>query len=1042
MAPNSIARKICYCMMILLVLSTLSRLTIAADDLRQNFITPPDEAKPRTWWHWNNGNISKEGITADLEAMKRVGIAEAQIFNVEQGAPRGPVRFMSPQWYALVQHAFAEADRLGMELTIHNCSGWSESGGPWVTVEQSMQKVVWSEQNVRGPQTFKAALPKPKALHDYYKDIAVFAFPKFPGDGHLDAVVRIDHIANKSGMASQAAPEFSHQQVGPDGIIAKDKLLDLTEHLAADGTLNWEVPAGDWTILRMGHTTTGKENAPAVPEGRGLECDKMSRTAVTAHFHAALDKLIAQAGPLGGKSFKYVLCDSWEAHCQNWTPLMRDEFKKRRGYDPLPWLPVLTGRVVGSLETSERFLWDFRRTIADLIAENHYGTMQQLCHENKLKFYAEAPGIGMPTTADELQCKGRTDYPMGEFWVGRTDGADVKEAASAAHIYGKLWAAAESFTATPDHAAWREDPYSLKALGYKNLCLGLNRIVFHRYSHQPYLDRAPGITMGPWGTNFERTQTWWEQGAAWMTYIARCQYLLSRGQFVADILYYYGENVPRDLQFGNLNPPPPSGHDYDVCNQEMLLQLTVQDGHLRLPDGMSYRVLVLPQTDRMTPEVLHKIVELVQGGATIIGPKPQRSPSLAGYPKCDDEVRKLADSLTIWNKPLALDVPADFETADKGLMSIHRRTDDADIYFVSNQRYSANTADCTFRVSGKLPELWHPDSGRMETASIWSMRDGRTTVHLNFDPAGSVFVIFRKPAGAMDSVVSITGDKKDVALKIVKAEYGIRGQKTVDVTALLAGRVQNGGLTVTANNNLAGDPVVDSVKRLYVDYILDGVAGTQSVTEGELLEIGNGWAGREMVCEDGKLIATQSGSFTATFASGKTRKIEVAALPSPIELAGPWSLNFPPKWGAPEHVALDKLISWTAHGDDGVRHFSGTATYTIDFQLSADQHDALYLDLGRVKNLAEVTVNGKNLGVLWKKPFRVEVTDAVHSGMNHLEVRVTNLWPNRLIGDLNLPAEKRFTWTTYNPYKVNSPLLESGLLGPVVLQPAQKVPLQ
>ncbi len=627
---------------------------------------------------------------------------------------------------------------------------------------------------------------------------------------------RIPDLAAKSGIESHVIPDSpSTTQVADDQLIHPDGLVDVTPRMDDKGVLTWDVPEGDWTILRIGHTTTGIENHPTMPETRGLEVDKLSREHVKAFFDGALAKIADQAGKLAGNGWDYVLMDSWEAGCLNWTDQFRDEFKKRRGYDPINYMPAITGRYVDTPEKTERFLWDYRRTIADLLAENHYAYMHDLLKERNIKITAEAPGIGMPVVADELECKGKTDVPMGEFWVnwqgqGDANIGDSKEAASAAHIYGKTLAAAESFTSSPEYAAWKNDPYSLKAQGDRMFCIGINRFVFHRYAHQPD-DRKPGFTMGPWGINFERSNTWWEPGKAWMTYLSRCEYLLQQGLFVGDLCYFYGEGAPRNLDPSKLSPKPPEGFDYDACDTDVLMtRMMVKDGRIVLPDGMSYAALVLNDTDRMSPAVLMKVAELVHAGATIVGPKPVGSPSLSDYPHCDEQVKTMANELggncdgvnvtqhnfgagrIIWGKPLVQVLAAagpDFEATaalnDAEIKYIHRRTDDADIYFVSNQSSRYETVEATFRVDGKLPELWHADTGVMEPAASWKSVDGKTTVPLRLDPSGSVFVIFRHQAAGWSPIVAVTHNGQIVyppssmtappggKIVVTKATYGV-----------------------------------------------------------------------------------------------------------------------------------------------------------------------------------------------------------------------------------------------------------------------------
>jgi hypothetical protein len=1168
-----------------------------SDALRAGFETPPDEVKPRTWWHWVSGNISKEGITLDLEAMKRVGVAEAQVFNVDQG-PAGSVRTLSPEWNELTKFAIQEADRLGIELAFENCAGWSTSGGPWVTPEQSMQFVYWSTTCLQGGIDVEIALPKGKDTAGY-KDIAVLAFPTPRGD-RADAALTVtasEGVQNAANLmdadrateATLAWPakdqpahvqfdfdepvtrgslsirfdKYSDQPKGEiqssddganykklasfegdstlifapttarhfrvvvqrpreksEGVklaelswegarladarakagfdadvrsrlitpwaiptemsILQDRVIDVTSHLTADGKLKWAAPAGDWTVLRIGHASNGKTNHPSVPEATGLEVDKLSAEAVTAHINDGfIGQVIKAAGPLAGKSLKYMLCDSWEAGSLNWTPKMRETFTKRCGYDPIPWLPVMTGRVVGSVELSERFLWDLRRVIADMTADNHFGTLQKLAHENGMQFYAEAPGIGMPCVADELQCKSRTDVPMGEFWLHGSGSADVKEAASAAHINGKRWVAAESFTARTEDASWKNDPYSIKALGDKHFCLGLNRIVFHRYAHQPD-NRQPGVTMGPWGLNFERTQTWWEPGAAWLKYIARCQWLLSQGEPVSDVLFFYGEWAPNTLaERADLKPAIPVGYDYDGCDYEVLAKATVKDGHVVLPSGMTYRVLALAESDSMTPQTIAIVEKLVKAGATIVGVKPTKSPSLAGYPQSDAIVKKIADelwlnasvsgksvgagrvyaSLTVADALKDLHLAPDFSTDKKtraSLMAVHRKIDIGDLFFVSNQQYQAANVSCSFRVSGKIPELWDPETGAITPAATYRDENGVTTIPLSFGPSGSVFVVFRDGAPPSDwvtefkSQADIAAAAAEPQVKILKAVYQpVDGSPGEDVTE----RVNSAWLTNPApmkinNDAMGGDPKFGTVKELVVDYVVDGKPVHVVVPESEPLTLPTANYLMPSVelrrDETGplKVRAWSAGDIDLTFASGRTWHHSVKAAAPVKTIEGAWDLHFPAGRGAPEKTKLDSLVSWTTSADAGVKYFSGTATYkktiTIDANLLGSGK-VVQLDLGEVKNLAEVTLNGQNLGVLWKPPFQVDISRFAKSGENLLEVEVTNLWPNRLIGDESLPKEERTTWTTFNPFNANSPLLRSGLIGPVTIRSTDEI---
>jgi len=622
---------------------------------------------------------------------------------------------------------------------------------------------------------------------------------------------------------------------------------------------------------------------------------------------------------------------------------------------------VLTGRIVESAQASDRFLWDFRRTIADLLAENHYGVATKYFNQHGVGLYAEAMGADDPTTGDGLLNKSEVDIPMGEFWVpapGMKDTpehpADLREAASAAHIYGKKIAGAESFTTMPFNPVWAPPSY-LKPLGDNAMALGINRFVFHTSDHQPFVEdqHKPGMTLGFFGQHYTRNVTWAEQAVAWNTYLARCSFMLQQGLFAGDLAYFYGEGAPATVPFWKpLTPAPPQGYAYDWVNADVLVnRMSVQDGHLVLPSGMSYRALVLPDyVNQVTLPVLRKLRDLVSAGAILVAPRPAHSPSLsdsaneAEFRSIVNEVWGSTDGLganehdygkgkIYWGKPLeevlageprpdgvSGKVSPDFEYSrpefDSELVWIHRRDGDTHIYFVANQKERSEDVETSFRVEGKEAELWRPDTGVSELAE-YKIEKGRTTVPLHLDPYGSVFVVFRHRAAAPSRT-----------------------------------------------------------------------------------------------------------------------------LPHPVstELAtivGPWQVTFPPNWGAPPQIKLDTLTSWTENSDDGVKYFSGTATYTKDIEAPQEWFRPgakLVLDLGKVKEIAEVSVNGKPLGeILWKLPFQADVSGALKPGTNHLEVKVTNLWPNRIIGDRQPKATKKYAWLDYKPFRADTPLLDSGLLGPVKL---------
>jgi hypothetical protein len=1047
----------------------------AGDDLQNGFLRPPDSARPWVYWFWLNGNITKEGITADLEAMKRVGIGGVLIMEVDQGVPRGPVDFMSAKWRELFQHVVAEAGRLGLEVNMNDDAGWNGSGGPWIKPEQAMQKVTWSETNLPGHQHFEGALPQPPTVAGYYRDIAVQAFP-------TPAEFRIDRYEVKAAFIRDGSSPDT-RPLPPGAAIRRDSIVDLTAKMDASGRLVWDVPEGKWTVLRMGHTPTGAVNAPAPASGTGLECDKLSREGIEANFDGMMGKLITDVGPAAGKTLVATHIDSWENGSQNWTPKMREEFRRLRGYDLMPYLPVMTGRVVDSLEVSERFLWDLRQTVSDLVVENYAGRMEQLAKQHGLRLSIEAYG----GPCDDLPYAGRADEPMAEFWVGGGAMETVKEMASAVHTYGKRILGAESFTAT-DTEKWLQHPASIKSLGDQAFCDGVSRYVFHRYAMQPWLGYKPGMTMGPWGIHYERTETWWEQTPAWHRYISRCQYMLRQGLFVADIAYLMPEASPQGAMAYTR-----SGYDYDLCSPEVLLKrMTVRGGRLVLPDGMSYRILALPSTTTMTPALLRRIKELMDAGATVVGPRPVKSPSLSDYPQCDEEVRQLAGELWDSGKIITGKKPEqvlrekgvrpDFK-ADRFLRYIHRRAGSADIYFVAYSGRQAANAVCEFRVTGRRPELWHPDTGVIERVAVYEQGGGVTRLPIRFDPSGSVFVVFRQSSRGADPVVRLRHNGRDIRMArppkapiiVRRALWGPPGdpQHTKDVTDQVRRKLQSGAESfVVAELVSEGDPAVNILKTLRVEYEVGGKTLTASATDPEMITFempgGSEPAARLMELSNGRLMAEarQPGVYEATTKTGKSLRFRVPALPPALEVGGPWKLSFAPGGGAPASVTLDRLVSWTELADPGVKYFSGTANYIGLLKVPAAFRTPgrrVILDLGDVQVMARVNVGGKDFGLLWKPPYRVDITDAPLDKPCFLQIAVTNLWPNRMIGDEQLPEDSprnpggtlrewpqwvldgkpsptgRYTFTTWRLWQKGAPLLESGLLGPVTLQATREV---
>ena len=768
----------------------------------------------------------------------------------------------------------------------------------------------------------------------------------------LSSGARVNQFEKRAGYAN--ARDFfaiTDPEVASESIVVPRDVIDLSGKMQADGTLDWTPPAGRWMVLRIGFSLTGHENGPAPAEATGLEVDKFNRDYVKNYVDGYLKMYADTVGSdrMGKNGISYMLTDSIEVGPQNWTDKMLVEFQKRRGYDAHPWLPALTGVVIKSSADTDRFLWDFRRTIGQLLAENHYGEISEELHAKGLSYYGEALEQHRPSLGDDMEMRSKTDIPMGALWTwANSPGpeysylADLRGAASVAHIYGQNIVGAESMTSRGP--AWSFSPNNLKTVADLEFALGVNRFQIHESSHQPLADMAPGLTLGPYGIWFNRNDTWASSAGPWVDYLARCSYMLQQGHFYADVAYFYGEEGPLTAVFGwNAAEDLPEGYGFDFVNSDVILNdLTFKNGRLVTPGGTSYRILYLGgRSQRMTLPVLEKLMSLVNEGAVLVGNKPTDSPSLA-----DDETQfqKVANRLFGGGTPVpgivhrlgkgrvyigmssndvlkALDVPRDFEFSrpadDTNVMFVHRKIDGGEIYFVDSRNGTPQNVEATFRVAGKAPELWDPATGKRTQVS-YKIANGRTTVPLHLDPNGSTFVVFTKPAS--------------------ETSYDMPEEKETQVSGL--------------------DEALNSK----------------------------------------------------------------------------WHVSFQSGRGAPESAEFEHLTSWSESAADGIRYFSGTATYSRTIEVAEGDIKAgahYWLDLGAVKDLADVTLNGTHFGILWKSPFKVDVTDALEAGSNSLVIQVTNLWVNRLIGDQQPYAVKKYTFTDFAPYKADSHLLPSGLLGPV-----------
>ena len=950
----------------------------------KEFVNPPLEAKPGALWLWLNGYVNKDQITKELKKMKAKGMRGAIIWDIgslvdpEKIIPAGPA-FLGKKSLEAIHWAMDVASDLGLELGLVASSSWN-AGGAWVGPEDGSKALVWSETRVDGPQSFNEVLPLPKNTGNPHWDVAVMAVPY------------------EKGTLTADAP----------AVINLGRFLDRT------GRLKWDVPKGSWKILRfVGHNTGQRLECPS-PNSNGLVIDHLSRNAIDNHLAFMLNKLKEGRRDLG--SLKYFFFDSYEVwEGIDWTRDWLKKFVDGYGYDPLPYFPALAGRVIGTKEETERFMHDFLKNASDLIIENHFRRANEILNKNGLKLIAEA-GHGGSARVDVLKAMGAVDIPMGEFWNHERFWV-TKEAASAAHIYGKKFVPSESLTGWQH---WKDGP-----LGYKRLidiafCAGLNQVTFHTFAHNPPEAGRPGFAYHA-GEHFNVNSTWWDFSKPMLDYISRCCYMLQQGQFVADVCLYYGDQAPNLVPSRRIDPSVPPrfnatqclhcgkprpvqveslglGYDYDYANEEVLVnRMRVDNGRIVLPDGMSYRLLVLPDKTEISPSVLGKIEELVKAGAVVVGRKPDRSNSLRDYPHCDGVVKDIAAKVwgptegdkikdhaygkgkVTWDRPLR-DVLADMgvgpdftveniQNQDQHIDYIHRRTKHEDYYFISNSSLQGEEVTCKFRVEGnRTPFLWDPADGSISRCHEFEPVPGGIRLTLTMAPVSSVFVVFKKEGRQGEPIMVRRAPKKDA-----QTNLGSFGQKDVEILSCENQRVS---------------------VRLWT-------AGTYQFED----------------------------------ARGLKCSVKADSIPPDIPIHQSWKVALPKGWGAPDFLLLKELISWTDSPDPGVKYFSGTASYSNSFVIPEGDPQKGYsfvLDLGKLKEVAEIFVNGKSAGILWKEPFRVDITRFVKPGDNALDIAVTNLWNNRIVGDLQPGNKTAYTRTNIkSKFSAKTPLISWGLLGPV-----------
>lgn len=1076
------------------------------------FKKPPKETRPKTWMHAMSGNMTKAGLTKDLEAMAEVGLGGLLLFNITQGIPNGPVKYNSPLHHEMLTHAAKEAERLGLSFGVHNCDGWSSSGGPWISPENSMKMICWTEKVVNNIGIKSIIMPQPTAREGFYKDIKVFAYPslaseiaddqnaptlsssdanfnlKLISDQKTDAELKIKgtkpwiqfsykepqsissiylifndrqgeakiltsddgqsfklaytprkvrtgkgewaindnfpaikskyfrvelsdnmtlkelallstyKIDNPLGRTAIARTEdVDLGSIGSptaDMIIDPKQVIDISSKMASDGKIDLDLPPGNWTILRVGYTSTSATNNPASKEGKGLEVDKLSRPAFKIHYDAFVKKVIDNAKPIAPNALQYIEIDSYEMGGQNWTEEFDSIFEKEYGYSILPFLPLITGKFMESAEASEAVLADYRSLICDLMTENYFGYFQELCHADGLKTYIEPYGFG---PLNDLDVSKKADMVMGEFWMNRPI-TQVESAASGAHIYGKKIVSAESFTAEPQ-INWKGHPAIAKLSGDRAWSVGVNEFMFHRFAHQANTHVLPGMTMNRWGSHFDRTQTWWNTaGTAWFEYIARGSYLLQQGVPVSDLLIFVGDGAP-NATFGrkDFKEAIPFGINYDNVNTDVLLnRIKVKNGQLVLPEGTCYKALVLKNSKSIKLKTLQRLAFFAKNGIPIIGPKPQK---LLGYAVSDESKREFELLINeIWNSPKTYsdynwkkvfteqNIKEDLKIGEQPNFEFtHRRINSDDLYFIFNEdTLSSKTLHVKFNVINKHPELWNPMDGKITRLINYETNENYAEIAITLNPQESVFVIFRDIGNQTPLRVSST----------------------------------NENLKLSIDGNSA---IIASIAK--------------------------------------------SGTYELNLSNGKKWKKNIKTFSPNLNLENEWKLKFDAYYGLDSTISLAKLIDWKDIPDEKIKYYSGTATYTSNFQLpkkTALKNQSFLLDLGTVNVVAKVIVNGQVCGISWMPPFVVDISKGIKSGNNNLEIIVANQWSNKLIGDERfpannggyelqgyspdksmpswysnnepLPAGKRTTFTTASFYKVNDPLMPSGLVGPVKIK--------
>ena len=938
---------------------------------KANFQNPPQKYGVDCWWWWLNGNVTKPAITKDLEAMKAKGFYGAMIFDAgghnqrgNRDVPAGP-QFGSEKWKELFAFALDEAERLGLEIGFNIQSGWN-LGGPCVTPQYSAKRITYSETRISGGKHCSLELAQPETRHNYYRDIAVLAFPvdesKVSGEPihYLEYKLSIHELGGSAPdcrfLLDNGRKDPDEKTDRPAYIIDRNSIIDLSASMDSEGNFEWDAPEGEWVLMRVGYTPTGAVVSTSSKTWQGQVLDYLNPEALDFYLKAVVDPILEAAGHHVGKTLTFMETDSWECGGMNWSDNFASDFEAINGYDLISYLPIVGGYVVDDMDTTSAFLADFRKTVGWAVANNHYKRFAKYAHNHGMGIQPESAGPHAGPF-DGVRNYSFSDIVMGEFWAPSPHRPKpssrffMKQASSSAHIYGRKIVAAESFTTIGPH--WNDEIWHDQKSSFDHeICAGLNRVYFHTFTCSPKEMGLPGQEYFA-GTHVNPQVTWWNEADGFINYMKRVQSLVQEAKFYGDVLYYYGDHIPVIYPFKHSNMAGTMpGFDFDAVSEDALLQFEVgSDGSIIVPSGLKYKVLVLPDHKVLSLSVLEKVEKMLRQGATVIGPKPERCISLAGGQKAQDKFKALSDK--VWGPAsekgvksfgkgtLAWGVSArdfllskglkeDFKVAEDPSLEkvdyIHYEIDGRQMYYIANLTEEDIDITPSFRVSGRAPELWDAMTGKVRSLEAFSQKDGLTIVPLHLDPYGAAIVVFN-------------------------------------------------------------------------DEISEDACGTE------------------------------------------TKNFEEYTSFQTVE--GPWKVAFDPVWGGPAQTEFKTLIDWTKSNDPGIKFYSGHATYTTTFDFEKQDGEEYFINLGSVKDvgMATVKVNGSDKGLVWTKPFRIEVTDAVKTGANALEVTVVNSWFNRVIADQLHPEDKQYTSTNIvlshdylgNPIK-DVQLSPSGLIGPVTIE--------